>query len=194
MAATRNFVKKDVIKPTLQALLNNLKRGKKVIQGSLSVTPGHDYWWFLEYGTGRFHEDPDGELLQPSGTLGEVAEGGPYEISVQDATILVYMSHGQYRRRKLTEHDGVKPLGFLRTSLFDAQLDLKHDLDKISKRKGRWKNLPKREDLVEVVNEVLLFLLKRLEIRTPDDSDPDPFHEGRHPEPLSQAWRITKAT
>jgi hypothetical protein len=193
MASTRNDVKRNVIGPTLQALINDLKRGSRVIQGKLSVTPGHDYWWFLEYGTGVTHQDPDGEFIPPGAVAGEAAEGGPYEIAVRDATVLVYMSHGAYRRKKVTEHDGIKPLGFLRTSLFDAQLDLKYDLDKIAKRKGRWKDLPKRDDLVEIVNEVLQFLLTRLEIRTPDDSDPDPYHEGRHPEPLSQAWRVTKA-
>jgi hypothetical protein len=52
----------DVIPKRLQAAINDLKRGDKVIKGSLSVLPGHSYWWFLEYGTGPFHEAPTGEL------------------------------------------------------------------------------------------------------------------------------------
>lgn len=200
MAATRIKVKKDLITPTLTGLLNNLKRGRKVIQGSLSVAPGHDYWWFLEYGTGPFfgaESDPsDGDLIPPDSVAGEEPEGGPYEIEVQNAKYLVYMTKfggGKYRRREKVEHPGIYPIGMVRTALFDAMLYLKRDLDLVSKRKGKWKDLPKREDLVQLVNEVLAVLLGTLKLWTPDNSDPDPFHEGRNPKPLSEAWRITKA-
>lgn len=199
MAATRNFVKKNLINPILTDLLNDLKRGRKIIQGSLSVSPGHDYWWFLEYGTGEFYgaeDPPHGELIEPSSVIGQTPEGHAYEIEVKAKKYLVYMSMrsgNKHIRRTVTEHPGIYPIGMVRTSIFDAMLYLKRDIQYISKRKGKWKDLPKREDLVQVVNEILAVLLGSLQLRTPDNSDPDPYHEGRHPETLSQAWRITKA-
>jgi hypothetical protein len=193
-----NDVKKNLIDPTLTALINNLKRGSRVIQGSLHVAPGHDYWWFLEYGTGQFHEAPkDDDVVQPEATKGYVAKGEPYEINAKNGSkYLVYMTRRggtRYIRRKKTEHDGIEPIGMIRTATFDAMLYLKQDLDRVASRKGKWKDMPKREDLVELVNEVLDILIGTLRLWTPDNSDPDPNHEGRNPIPLSEAWFIKKA-
>jgi hypothetical protein len=194
MAVNKNFVKKDIIGRELTRVINSLKRGNRVIQGSLSVAPGHDYWWHLEYGTGQFHEAPDGDLEEPDSVEAEEAEGGPYEIEALDSEFLVYISRGRRLRRKATEHPGIRPIGFVRTSLFDAMIYLKREVNHVAagRGKGKW-NLPTRELLVLLVNEVLEVLLGSLRLMTPDDSDPDPFHEGRHKTPLSEAWMITKA-
>jgi hypothetical protein len=194
MARKDNFVKRDVIESTLVSTMNSLKRGPRVIQGSLKVAPGHDYWWFLEYGTGQFHEAPDGDLIEPDSVKGETPEGGPYEIEAQGAEFLVYVARGKRFRRRVTEHPGIRPIGFVRTSVFDAMIYLKREVDHVAsgRGKGKW-NLPRRELLVLLVNEVLEVLLGSLRLMTPDDSDPDPFHEGRHKTPLSEAWMITKA-
>ncbi len=197
MAANRNYVKKDVINETLTSLLQNLKRGSKVISGSLSVAPGHDYWWFLEYGTGQFFDTPKAnELVKPEDSRGKRAAGGEYEIEANGAPYLVYMTkYGskRYIKRVVTIHPGIKPIGMVRTALFEAMIYLKRDVDHIAKRRGKWKDLPKREDLVQVVNDILEVLLGTLKLYTPDNSDPDPAHEGRHPTPLSEAWRATHA-
>lgn len=193
----KNYVKANVIPAKLISRINSLKRGSSVIKGSLSVAPGHDYWWFLVYGTGQFHEDPDGELNEPSSVSGEEAEGDEYEITVaddSDATVLVYMTKaGKRKRRYAVTHPGIYPIGFLRTSLFEAELFLKGQLTRAEKRAKKWDELPGREALVKIVNSVMAYLLDRLRANTPEDNDPDPYHEGRRPIPLADAWRITKA-
>jgi hypothetical protein len=197
MAAKHNSVKKDVITSTLQSLTADLKNGGYIIRGSLSIDAGHDYWWFLEYGTGQFHGqkgDPDGELDQPSETEGYSPEGGPYEIRANDADYLVYMTmrNGRYIKRVDTIHPGVHPIGMVRSSLFSAMIYLKKDLAQL--KKGRkWKELPRRADFVKIVNYILEVLIGQLRLLTPDYSDPDPRHDGRHATTLSSAWNINKA-
>lgn len=182
----------DVIPKQLQDAINDLKQGPKVIQGSLSVLPGHDYWWFLEYGTGPFHEEPTGELAPPDEVAAHDAEGAPYEITSGEDNFLVYMTKaGVRKRRKTVIHPGIVPLGFVRTALFEAELFMKEDLAKLSKRKNR---LLTRKEIVDTVNYILEVLLGELRLLTPDDKDLDPFHTDRpHSPPLSKAWRITKA-
>ncbi len=181
----------NVIPKELQAAINDLKRGSNVIQGSLSVLPGHDYWWFLEYGTGPFHESDTSELEPPAEVAAHDAVGSAYDIESGGDHYLVYMSHGKRLRRKSTVHPGIKPIGFVRTALFEAELFMKEDLEKLAARKNR---LLTRKEVVDTVNYILEVLLGELRLLTPDDSDPDPFHEHRpHTPPLSEAWRITKA-
>ena len=53
----------------------------KPIQCGLTVS-GHDYWWFLEYGSGMFFGvagKPEGELTPPVAAR-KVAKGGKYKI------------------------------------------------------------------------------------------------------------------
>jgi hypothetical protein len=182
----------EVIPKELQAAINDLKRGPKVISGSLSVLPGHDYWWFLEYGTGEFHESPDGSLEEPDEVAGHDAEGGAYNIETVDAKYLVYMTkYGKRVRRKSTEHPGIKPIGFVRTALFNAELYMLQDLQKLADRKNR---LLTRKEVVDTVNYILEVLLGELRIQTPEDNDLDPYHEHRpRKPPLSAAWRVSKA-
>jgi hypothetical protein len=196
----------DVIPKELQAAINDLKRGDKVIQGSLSVLPGYDFWWFLEYGTGEFHEDASAagmagpvmgssahhaKLEPPDEVAGHEADGQAYEIEAGGDNYLVYMVNGQRRRRKSTIHPGIKPIGFVRTALFEAELFMQQDLEKLAARKNR---LLTRKEVVDTVNYILQVLLGELRLLTPDDSDPDPYHEHRpHKPPLSAAWRVSKA-
>src|ERR1044072_9489336 len=181
----------NVIPKELQAAINDLKKGPSLIQGSLSVLPGHDYWWFLEYGTGPFHE-ADTELEPPAEVAAHDAAGAAYDIEANGENYLVYMTKGGQRmRRRATVHRAIKPIGFVRTALFEAELFMKEDLEKLADRKGR---LLTRKEVVDTVNYILEVLLGELKLLTPDDSDPDPYHEHRpHSSPLSQAWRITKA-
>jgi hypothetical protein len=180
----------NVIPKELQKLINDFKRGPKVIQATLSVLPEHDYWWFLEYGTGPFHE-PDQQLDPPAEVAAYDSSGGPYEIEAQGEGYLVYMSHGRRMRRRETVHPGIKPLAFVRTALFEAELFLMEDIQKLSERKGR---LLTRQEVVDTVNYIMEVLLGELRLTTPDDSDSDPYHTDRpHTPPLSESWRITKA-
>lgn len=189
-----SFVKRDVIGKKLQSQIADLSRGKKVIRGSLSIAPGHDYWWFLEYGTGPFREPPKGDLSKPASVEGERAVGHPYTIEVDHAKFLVYLTHGRRMRRLETIHPGIKPIGFVRTALFEAEIFLKEDLDRLTKRHSKGWSFPKRDELVRLVNYILEVLLGELRLLSPDDSDPDPYHEHRpHTPPLSEAWRVTKA-
>lgn len=189
-----NFVKRDLISETLQARIADLKRGPNVIQGSLKVTAGHDYWWYLEYGTGPFHQGSEGELDAPEDIDESAATREPYEIEVQDAKLLVYLTReGQRKFKRATIHPGIRPIGFLRASLFDAEIMLKGQITKAEKRRKKWDELPGREQLVGIVNAVMTYLLRVLQNVTPPNSDEDPYHKGRRPVPLAQAWRITKA-
>jgi hypothetical protein len=194
MARSQNVITHDGIGQSLRKAISDLS-GDTVIRGALTVSPGHSYWWFLEYGTGVHREAPDGTLIQPSETKGESPEGGPYEIKVKDAKVLVYMtSDGVRRFAKSVMHPGVKPIGFLRTAHFEAQLMLKEELKTLSKgKKGRVKFLS-RAELVEFINALMEVLLTLVKIYTPDNNDPDPLHEGRRAVPLAEAWDVRKAT
>lgn len=185
----------NVIPQQLQAVISDLKRGPKIIQGSLSVTPGHDYWWFLEYGTGPHHIDPASVspvLDAPAEVAAHEAVGEAYEIYGQGDNFLVYMTkYGVRKRRKVALHPGIQPLGMVRTALFEAEIFLKEDLAKLAQRKNR---LLTRQEIVDTVNYILEVLLGELRLLTPDDKDLDPYHTDRpHTPPLSQAWRITRA-
>lgn len=186
-----NSVKKDVFRHDIVQALRSLHAGPKIIQGSLNIAPGHDYWWFLEYGTGPYHQDDDGELNTPAEVEGYEASGGPYDITVQDAKFLVYIGRGGVRRRAITTtHPGIKPFGFVRTAVFQAQIYLAKETNFLI-RKNR---LLDRERVVETVNAILEILLAQIVLHTPDDKDPDPFHEDRpHSPTLAQAWGIRKA-
>lgn len=200
MAPKGGYVKKDLLGPILRHAIKGLS-GSRIISGSLSVAPGHEYWWFLEYGTGQFYEPSDDMLQEPPAVARHYPSGGPYEIppkATNERGVLVYMTKwGERRRvRGSVTHPGISPRGFVRLSVLEARKDLAKYLDKELKRRIRTKRLaPTREELVELVNEVFLMLLQRLEIRTPDDSDPDPFHSDYRPRrpPLARAWRITPA-
>lgn len=182
----------NVIPKELQKAIQDLSRGGRVIQGSLSVLPGHDYWWFLEYGTGPFHERPDGELEPPAEVSEYEASGESYEIEANGDNYLVYMTKsGQRRRRREVRHPGIKPFGFVRTALFQAELYIQEDVQKLADLKGR---LLTRKEVVDTVNYILEVLLGDLRNRTPEDNDLDPYHTDRpHSPPLSKAWRVTKA-
>jgi hypothetical protein len=182
----------DVIPKRLQAAINDLKRGDKVIKGSLSVLPGHDYWWFLEYGTGPFHEAPTGNLDPPAEVAAHEASGEAYDIEAGGNHYLVYMTkYGQRKRARSVVHPGIQPLGMVRTALFEAELYMKEDLAKLAARKNR---LLTRQEIVDTVNYILEVLVGELRLLTPDDKDADPFHTHRpHTPPLSRAWRVTKA-
>lgn len=197
MPSNRNNVKRDAISKVLNARISDLKKGGYKIKGNLQVAPGHSYWWFLEYGTGQYHDSSnDGELNRPEATEEYEPEGGPYEIAIEDAKILVYMTKiGERKFKKVTTHPGIHPIGFVRTALFEAEINLKGNLTRMiksRKRKG-WDALPTRDELVQLVNKILLSLLRHLQAFTPDDKDIDPYHEGRNPAPLAQAWKISKA-
>lgn len=193
MTRVRRNKVSDVIPKQLQAAINDLKKGPQVISAELSVAPGHDYWWFLEYGTGPFHEAPDGdEAIEPPAEVEDhMASGGPYDIESGGDHYLVYMSHGKRFRRKSTIHPGIKPVAMVRTALFEAQLFLQEDLQKLADRKNR---LLTRKEVVDTVNYIMQVLLGELRLLTPDDNDPDPFHTHRpHTPPLAKAWRVSKA-
>ena len=182
----------DAIPKQLQAAINDLKRGGKVIQGSLSVLPGHSYWWFLEYGTGPFHEAPTGDLTPPAEVAAHEASGEAYDIEADGNHYLVYMTkHGQRKRARSVVHPGIHPLGMVRTALFEAELYMKEDLAKLAARKNR---LLTRQEIADTINYILEVLVGELRLLTPDDKDIDPFHTDRpHTPPLSRAWRVTKA-
>ncbi len=194
MAVRSNYVKRDAIPKTLLAAINDLQAGPKILNGSLSVQPGHDYWWFLEYGTGAFHQDADGAVKQPSATR-QSAAGGPYEISAANAPALVYLRNdGKWRRRKDTIHPGIKPLAPVRTSIFETIHDFKAELAKILRlRLSRGKvKFPERRDLLKLMNgylHILLFLVKGRTL----NNDLNPAHQGRNPVPLEDAWYIVEA-
>jgi len=196
---SRNYIARPYIATTLRKLINDLNQGRPIIYGTLRVAPGHDYWWFLEYGTGIHFQEPEPGQLAPNAPPGiELYEPeGSYDITVQDKPLLVYVSHGHTIRAKqiLSPHPGVKPLSIVRTALFTAHIYLKEQLGPIRKKAKRrtWAELPTRKKLVELVNETMEELLLTLRFSTPDNNDPNPYHEGRHPMTLAEAWRVTKA-
>lgn len=195
----KGHVVKDVISPSLSRLLRDLQRGKNLIRGALSVAPGHEYWWFLEFGTGPFHQASDGDLRPPTRVRRYGSKGSPYAINVKSDSpkaLLVYMTkYGQRRRAKGVLHPGITPRAFVRISIHRAVLDLQQNLKRTIQRRAKSK-LPwlTRKDLVTLVNQHLTELLLDLRAKTPDDQDIDPYHEHRpHTPTLADSWQITKA-
>lgn len=204
MRAKMDTVKAGIQKDLLKAI-RNLHRGRQIISGYITVAPGHDYWWFLEYGTGEFHNTPDGELLPPPDIFGQNPEGGPYYIKVSQERLAInpkvrlqYMNKGggPYKYALAVEHPGIEPVmqsGFVRTSIYEAEQYFRKELGLLLHRKQeRGETWPTRERFVEFVNEVLFDMLAKITLRTPDNHDPDPAHTGRHT-PLSEAWGMTEA-
>ncbi len=206
---SRAYVQKDVIGSTLRKAISGMGRGD-IVYGSISILAGHDYWWFLEFGTGAFYETPTrgagapGEvtvpLTPPAAVAGKRPERAPYTIKVKARrknARLVYMTKfGVRRRARAVTHPGIKPLSFVRTSVFEARLELKKELERLVKTRKRRNKFPTRDELVEIVNDALIQLHSRLEIRSPDDEDVDPYHEDDRPRnpPLSKAWTVDLAT
>jgi hypothetical protein len=102
---------------------------------------------------------------------------------------------GARRRRIETIHPGIHPVGFVRSAIFDAIIYLEQDFVRLKVQLQRGRRLPKRAELVALINYTLEVLLGTLRLTTPTDSDPDPFHADHRPHtpPLSQAWDITRA-
>lgn len=203
--SVKSFVKQNGIGKTLDAAYKMATDGSRVIMGHLQVLKGHDYWWFLEYGTGNFFGEkgaPDGTLREPPSISGESPEGGDYDITAKNVRLLVYVTHGHVMRREATVHPGLSPLGFVRTSRFEAEKELKADLRRELQRRAKTNRpFPTRREMVRIVNDVLDGLVRRLQIRTPDDQDAIPGSENYNPRhthrphtpPLADSWRVTKA-
>lgn len=200
---SQNRIVKRGIAKALTAAISDLGSGPRIISGSLTVAPGHDYWWFLEFGTGEFHE-PDSSYDQLIGTINpprEVAAhnaaGGAYDITVtEDQPYLVYMTMAGVRKRiESTVHPGIKPMGFVRSALFDAEIHFEEDLIRLRGKLKQGKRLPKREELVRIINYTLEVLVGQIKLQTPLDSDPDPYHQGHRPHSptLAKAWGLTRA-
>jgi hypothetical protein len=203
-----NKISKNFMGKALKRTIDALNPARPIIYGKLKVAAGHDYWWFLEFGTGS-HRDADlpiddqGIAINPPDAVANYSPDaqGPYDIVAKEKPLLVYIvqGHGHAQRifyRKETVHPGIRPIGIVRTALFSAHLYLKEQIDTRTegRRRKSWK-LPTRKELVEMVNEALEELLLQLQASTPsgDANDPNPYHHGRHPIPLAQAWKVTKA-
>lgn len=192
------YIKKNYIGKTLENLIADLNPGRPIIIGKLRIAPGHDYWWFLEYGTGAYFEEPGGGELAPNAPASVLAADaeGPYDITAAEKPLLVYLSHGQVHRAKGVTHFGIQPLAIVRTSLFTAHIYLKEhlSLQRTRRRRGGWSSLPKRKDLVALINEAMEELLLQLQISSPVDKDTNEYHVDRpHSPTLAQAWHVTKA-
>lgn len=191
-----NKVINNAIPRALQLALQDLKRGTRVIEGALEVAPGHDYWWFLEYGTGPFHvQDPRVKVNAPPSVVGETPVRHAYEISATYKKFLVYVTKGgQIHRRTTTRHPGIRPTFFVRTALFDAEIYMTALLEDMVEYVERENKLLLRADIVRLVNTVLEELLADLQASTPEDSDIDPYHLDRpHTPTLRDAWSVTEA-
>lgn len=186
----------------LRKAISDLQSGPEIIRGHLTITPGHDYFWFLEFGTGPFYDtsgpydDVIGPLEPPPEILAHEAAGQAYDINALGPKPLVYMTkEGQRRRRMETVHPGIHPIGFVRSAIFDAIIYLEQDFVRLKVQLQHGRRLPKRAELVALINYTLEVLLGTLRLTTPTDSDPDPYHADHRPHtpPLSQAWGISRA-
>jgi hypothetical protein len=206
MASSKNRKKTDVIVRTLKQTISDLGTGPSILTGKLTLSSGHDYFYFLEFGTGPFHEAPGESMIDaalaerqieiavPPSVAAHQPGGAAYDITAKNRPLLVYKTKdGAIRRRLSTIHPGIQPMGFVRSAIFDAEIYLEKDLETVRIRVANGGKLPMREELINIVNYTLEVLLGQLRLHTPVDRDNNDFHTDRpHSPTLTEAWGIEK--
>lgn len=202
MADTRVTMTKTTsfIDEGLRYLMTELSRPEP-IEGSITVD-GHDYWWYLEYGTGVFHESEEGTapagLDRPSSVKAESAADGEYEITATTRPFMRFYWERLHRevifKKPAVIHQlGIapsRPGGFVRNAIFDGQMAIHNDLQTLLAQ-GITKIT--RKKLVAIVNRRLTQTLKAIRRNTPIGSpvvDQSPGPDGH----LRDAWGIDPAT
>jgi hypothetical protein len=206
----------NTISRDLQKRIRDLK--SKPIQATVSLAEGHDYWWFLEFGTGsRGSTTPawglgPEDFKKPASVAGHRRSGAKYPISPVNRKKLffywakirdwVFIPGGAiaadpkktnwYPMTKVM-HPGIKPRAILRKALWNFRSSVRLDLMNMARRKA----LPFREQLVFLMNKRLAQLRKDLASFTPVYVPPEP-PEGFSPHirpsrDLAGAWEVTDA-
>jgi hypothetical protein len=192
--------KTSFIDEGLRMLMRELSRPEP-IEGSVTVD-GHEYWWYLEYGTGVFHEAEEGMapagLDRPTGVKAESAADGEYTITADTRPYMRFYWERVHRmvtfKKPAVIHQlGIAPTrpgGFVRNAIFDGQMAMHNDLQNLFAQ-GITKIT--RKKLVEIVNRRLTQTLKAIRRNTPVGSpivDESPGPDGH----LRDAWGIQPAS
>lgn len=175
--------------------------GTDPVEGGLTVD-GHDYWWYLEYGTGVHHEaesavDAPAGLQRPD-SIPSDAGGGDYYITAEQRPYMRFYWHKLrrwviFKKPAAVHRFGVPPIrpgGFVRNAIFDAQMGIHEDLQNLLAQ--GMTNLTHKK-LVDVVNKNLRQALRDVRRNTPIGSpveDKSPGPDGH----LRDAWGIEEAS
>lgn len=187
------------IEETLRGMLEEYT--SKPITGGITVD-GHKHWWFLEFGTGK-QFDPEGdstELARPAGISSEpggFAGDYPIEPKAKPFTMpngkVKYPKLSFYWRRKrkwvhfkIVRHPGQAPKGMVRLALREFRAQLFDALNTLAESGV----IPRRKDLVDLVNTLLLDAVRDLRRNTPTGSPVEDKSTGDH---LKTAWEVVPA-
>lgn len=196
--------KASLIDQDLQARIKELGN-KPIIQASLNVEAGHDYWWFLEYGTAtggkggisRESATQGIKLIAPASVKGRTARHSPYPIMARPNQITTYSpikaravvmgrkvrqvwKERTVQRTKLrfmyqgtvhfawsVMHHGIPAYGVIRREIEEFRRRLGARFDTLIQQ-GR---VPRRRDLLDIVNDEIDELYARVVSRMPRSQD-----------------------
>ena len=166
--------------------------GQPDIFGSIELKANHDYFWYLEFGTGtRFQGGTENERLTRPGSVSErQGRSDPYPITHRGSQTALSKKRrvrfeigGQVYFRVLVLHPGARPgnrgRGIVRLGIRQAQIDLKKKLSPYHTRRigSKATTFPTRKELVDAVNESLSDAVDRIRQLTPaDPNSPHAVH------------------
>lgn len=188
-------LQQDTISSHLQDILQSyLRPGNEGLSIELLIK-GHDYWWFLEFGTGTHFEKqhlkavgsqvfvPEGEiyLQPPPSVFGKTPAGGYYEIPEtpfpsgggRGSRWLRFIGtkrryKGKIIWAKSVTHPGIKPHMQLRRSILEFQRGVLKKLRELEK--NYLQGIPDRDDLGTILNAEALTMHRRILATTPISS------------------------
>jgi hypothetical protein len=170
-------VRRDGWVAEIDRLIESYNDGDAIINGSLTVT-GHSYWVILEYGSSPRTPNAGpkpGDVVQlkvpfnaPPFSKGHTQW---YPIRPRKRKMLVWKEGNRIIRRRMVTHPGNFSRGFIRRIVYKVQQSLLRTLVNIDRRTfsdwSRDDTLPDRDDLVELLNRHLLFILEGVRASTP---------------------------
>jgi hypothetical protein len=174
--------RKSLIAEDLRAMLRDWDVDPAGLQVALTIDSGHDYWWFLEYGTGQYFGQegyPDGELTPPSSAQGRSPSGGPYEIKPVNKKFLRFVNRNSQNVPRWNElpgelvfskgvvHPGIPAQGFVRRAMAAMDLRLLRRLSELDEDD----TLPTRSEVIEVLNEEVQYMLYDVQASVPESAD-----------------------
>lgn len=181
----------------LQKRLADFKSKPRVVGGIELPASEHDYWWYLEFGTGTKHQHGNKQGLPRPASVAEVqGRSDRYPIThranlgtaaLAKKRRIRFTLFGQTYYRVLVMHPGARPAnrgrGIVRVGIRQAQISLQQDLKKFKRRKTP----PARIELVAAINEALREAVNTIKRLTPEDPD------SPHPTHLRESWTYRKA-
>jgi hypothetical protein len=153
----------------IEDFLRDFSGDRRRITAAVEIAAGHEYWWFLEYGTSPAEGSPGpkaGDFIKLTKPAGLRASSHNHSIPylIVPKPKYFYTAEGKRKRRKLrfrdrsgkvvyrlaARHPGIPAMGIIRMTLWTAQRELLARLTDLFDDD----TLPDRDEVVDVVNDV----------------------------------------